>query len=416
MKIIQSYWSLPNQTNDLDINGRSKGGFIDIRFNYMSWALSCLSLKKFYKNVELITDKQGENLLIDTLKLPYTNVSVELDGLNHYHSKLWAIGKIKAYQMQTAPFLHVDGDVFIWKPLGDKEFLNNKLVVQNIERSYEYYAEILNSLTANFDYMPQTVKNNYAELKDYTSVNAGIIGGNDVDFFQLYTNEAFNFVDKNADKLDSINTGLFNCVYEQYLFYCLTKEQNIDITPLLQLEPKKEFSELMCFNLVPFEKSYVHLIGFAKSSIYACEQVEMRLKYEHPQYHKLIDNLFKDAYFPKRQARFKKLKKIYDFMSTATIDSFLAQPFQLNPHVHCSEETNILTYTPPQFCKKTKTPVEGWDALLNVFQEPICGNDIMEVLSDNNEVTDVSKLKRMVVSYLSEHLIYTDILDFAKSA
>lgn len=412
MKIIQSYWSLPNQTHDLDTNGRSKGGFIDIRFNYMSWALSCLSLKKFYKNVELITDKQGENLLIDILKLPYSNVTVALDSLNNYHPKLWAIGKIKAYQLQTEPFLHVDGDVFIWKPFGDKEFSNNKLIVQNIERSYEYYSEILDSLTTNFNYIPQIVKTNYAELKDFTSVNAGIIGGNDMDFFQTYTHEAFNFVDKNIDKLDSINTGLFNCVYEQYLFYCLAKEKNITITPFLQLKPKKEFSELMCFNLVPYEKSYVHLIGFAKSSFYACEQVEMRLKYEYPQYHKLINQLFKEAYFPKRKERFNKLKKIYDFMSKATIDSFLAQPFQLNPHVHCSEDTNILSYNSPQFNKKTETPVEGWDALLNVFQEPTCGNEIMEVLSDNNEM-DLEKLKRTVVNYLSEHLIYTDVLNFA---
>ncbi len=414
MKIIQSYWSLPNQTHDLDINGRSKGGFLDIRFNYMSWALSCLSLKKFYKNVELITDKQGENLLIDTLKLPYTNVTVALDSLNTYHSKLWAIGKIKAYQMQTEPFLHVDGDVFIWKPFGDKEFYTHKLIVQNIERSYDYYEKILYSLTSNFDYIPEAIKINYSKLMDYTSVNAGIIGGIDIDFFQCYTNEAFSFVDKNIKQLETINTGLFNCVYEQYLFYCLAKEKNVKITPFLNFEPKKEFTELMCFNLVPFEKSYVHLIGFAKSSIYACEQVEMRLKYEYPQYHKLINHLFKDSYFPKRKERSNKLKKIYDFMSNATIDSFLAQPFQLNPHVECQNEGSLLIYQSPQYNKKTKISVEGWDALLSVFQEPTCGNEILEVLMNHNEnVFELKQLKLEVVSYLTEHLIYKDILTFA---
>ncbi len=87
MKIIQSYWSLPSESRDKDVNGRSNGGFLDARFNYMSWALSCLCLKRFYKDVELVTDEKGKKMLIDTLKLPYTKVTVCLDDLNHYNPK-----------------------------------------------------------------------------------------------------------------------------------------------------------------------------------------------------------------------------------------------------------------------------------------------------------------------------------------
>jgi len=76
-----------------------RGGWSDKKYNYMSWAFSCLQFKKYYSEVELITDKLGKELLIDKLELPYTSVKVELDQLNSYHSDLWALGKIVKYNL-----------------------------------------------------------------------------------------------------------------------------------------------------------------------------------------------------------------------------------------------------------------------------------------------------------------------------
>ena len=42
----------------------------------MSWVLSCLSLRNYYDDVELYTDKLGYELLIEKLRLPYTYVHV----------------------------------------------------------------------------------------------------------------------------------------------------------------------------------------------------------------------------------------------------------------------------------------------------------------------------------------------------
>ena len=61
MKIIQSYWSLPSENNEQnDEHGRSKGGWLHHKYNLMSWAFSCLKLREFYDEVELITDKKGK--------------------------------------------------------------------------------------------------------------------------------------------------------------------------------------------------------------------------------------------------------------------------------------------------------------------------------------------------------------------
>ena len=66
MKIIQSYWTKPNlKKANLHISDRNNGGWLDKRYNYFSWALSCLTLRELYKEVELYTDEQGAELLIN---------------------------------------------------------------------------------------------------------------------------------------------------------------------------------------------------------------------------------------------------------------------------------------------------------------------------------------------------------------
>lgn len=182
MKIVQSYWSHPSTFNDESINARSKGGFIDKRFHYMSWALSCLSLKRFYKKVELITDKAGSKLLVTELELPYTDIEVCLDQLNHYHPNLWAIGKIKTYQLQTEPFLHIDSDIYVWKKLGNLSFHKSPLIVQNVEYDCKWNIEAMVNNEKKLSFLPEEINGAYKK-SDFTSINAGVIGGTDLDFF-----------------------------------------------------------------------------------------------------------------------------------------------------------------------------------------------------------------------------------------
>jgi hypothetical protein len=67
MKIVQTLWTLPSLSDKSSKNilqNRLKGGWINQRYNYFSIAYSCLTLKKFYNKIELITDDFGEDLLI----------------------------------------------------------------------------------------------------------------------------------------------------------------------------------------------------------------------------------------------------------------------------------------------------------------------------------------------------------------
>jgi hypothetical protein len=110
IRSIQSFWSC-NQTNLLSTNA----GWLAPEYNLMGWTLSCLQLKQYFNEVVLYTDSIAARMLIDYLKLPYNEVICTMDALNHYNPELWALPKIYTYSVQQQPFLHVDGDVFIWE-------------------------------------------------------------------------------------------------------------------------------------------------------------------------------------------------------------------------------------------------------------------------------------------------------------
>ena len=146
MKFVQSCWSCGHK-NLLTHNA----GWYAPEYSLMAWALSCLQLKKYYKNVVLYVDTVSAKMLIDELKLPYSEIECSLDEFSFYHPQLWALPKIDTYSRQHAPFLHVDGDVFIWKPFDDY-LLEAGLIAQNKESGDEYYENIMQSLQRELTY------------------------------------------------------------------------------------------------------------------------------------------------------------------------------------------------------------------------------------------------------------------------
>ncbi|TRX26596.1 hypothetical protein FNW25_08215 [Flavobacterium franklandianum] len=227
MNIIQSSWAC-NQPDLLTSNS----GWLAPEYNLMSWTLSCLQLKQYYPNVGLYCDSVSAKTLIDVLQLPYSSVICNLDVLNTYNPKLWALPKIHAYSQQEKPFLHVDGDVFIWKKFDD-ELLKSGLIAQNLESATNYYEEIMKSFESKLTYFPEEIIIERELKKPILAYNAGIFGGTDVSFFKEYTEKAFEFVNKNISNLSVINVVNFNIFFEQYLFYCLAKKKKLNVNVLI---------------------------------------------------------------------------------------------------------------------------------------------------------------------------------------
>lgn len=288
MKIIQSYWSKPYEQSRI---GSQMGGWCDKMFHYMSCALSCLKLSEFYP-VELITDQKGEEILVDKIGLPYKSVTKVFDTLD-YPTELWAIAKIIAYDLQTEPFLHIDNDVYIWKSFPES-IVNGVLCVQSIEETYIHNELFTAEIIENLEYIPNAIIEHRAGSSDRRSVNAGIIGGNDLMFIHEYAKEATRFVEQNAAYVRKLKElGHFNVVFEQYLFYCMANQQKKNISYLLTDLKDLGYRELVRFWDIPSRASYIHTLASYKRHYVIAEQVAQRLWYEYPEYfyriHQLIE-------------------------------------------------------------------------------------------------------------------------------
>jgi hypothetical protein len=300
MKIIQSFWS-QNLTNPLTENY----GWLSEPYNWLSWILSANQLAKFYK-VELYTDQKGYEILIDKLQLPYHKVHVILDELNHYHKSLWAMPKIKTYSLQNEPFLHVDGDVFIWEKFSN-ELLKGDFITQNLEITTEYYEEMWNEICPNLLYVPNEMKD-YINNSNSYAYNMGIIGGNNYEYFKHYAAISTEFVDNNKSVWNSINGFNFNIFFEQVLFYNMIKESSGKVSCLFSDTPNdNDYIGFGDFDKVPNQKNYLHLLGTYKKSERICNNLETYVIKEYPEYFERLRKLF-PSYFLHYEMSFDKSK------------------------------------------------------------------------------------------------------------
>ncbi len=291
--IVQSYWSKPSFDSAYpQEDNRFGGGWIHERYNYMSWALSCLTLRKYYKNVILFTDDLGKELLIDRLELLYTDVRLDLNDLEKYDSRLWAVGKLYTYSLQDKPFIHVDGDVYIWNKFN---LFSEKqdIIVQN---KYDFtthhnYEKVKKFLLEELNEVPDAIVEQWKKQTNLFSINAGVIGGVDIAFFKEYTKRAFDFIHSNTDKIPFFPRDYLNVIFEEVLFFCMASQSQKNISCLFPVMDE-EFTKVTCFHMVPKLATYIHLLGRAKKDKFAGQQVERRLRYEFPSYYEKINSYF----------------------------------------------------------------------------------------------------------------------------
>ncbi len=289
MKIIQSFWS--GQNNDIFDNR----GWLSYEYHWLGWILSCNQLRKFYDEVELYTDSFGYEILIKKLKLPYTKVHVILDEMKNYPKDLWAIAKIKTYELQDKPFLHIDGDVFIWDKFPD-ELIAGSLIAQNLENTTDYYREMWNEIAPQLSYIPDEILNYHNNISNL-GCNMGIIGGNDIAFFQEYTKKSFEFVDKNKENWKKFNLFNFNIFFEQELFYEMATLQQKYISYLFdEVWGDNSYLGLGNFQDVPHKRFYLHLLGNFKRRLQICKSLESYVLKEYPQNFMRLKNLLPEKY------------------------------------------------------------------------------------------------------------------------
>jgi hypothetical protein len=288
-------------------HSRSNGGWLEKKYLYMSWALSCLQLNKFYDNLELVTDELGYTVLIDKLRLPYKRVIVSMDRLNHYHNDLWAVGKLYAYSLQQEPFIHVDGDVFSFEKF-DRRIENASLVAQNrLFIGAESFNAMVEHVLESFTDVPHHMRQSRQRQTFNCIYNSGIFGGHDIESILTYARTSLNFVNVNLelisrhiDYLERDSTTSFktnahdflNSIIESYFFTSFAGNAKIEC--LLEDATLSGFKNARFLDAESTRVTYTHPMYHNKKDTVVCAQLEYKLKQGFPDHHYRILSLLDD--------------------------------------------------------------------------------------------------------------------------
>ncbi|MGC4130240.1 MAG: hypothetical protein QM564_11955 [Bergeyella sp.] len=222
-KIVYSLWTKPS------------GNIMENAVNWYSpkahllcLALSVLKSKEHFKEVELVTDSEGWEI-IKQLELPFTSVRLILDDIPKHQYGFWALGKIYAYKAQDKPFVHLDNDAILWYGLPDWA-LKSEVFVQNTEDEGWFEGSYVPEINHANKVLKSFPKNWEITREAFCT---GIFGGCDIEFIQEYCDEALKFLNdrSNQDGWDSItNKGSYCIIFEQYILACLCHYRNKEVT------------------------------------------------------------------------------------------------------------------------------------------------------------------------------------------
>lgn len=285
MNILQTFYN--NSPVESLINVAT--GFHSPEVHWLSVAYSCLQLRKYHPDQSLILygNESVIDLFINHFQLPYTDY-VELKETCGVKSKLYAWPKIETYSKQTEPFIHIDNDVFIWEPLPERLFSAN-LIAQHKELDSGFYMRIFRHIQEHNIKLPDFV-DDCIDSTHVQAYNAGLFGGQDLDFFSKYLKEIKRFISDNEDQINTMPEHfLMNVVYEQWIFAGMVKKLHLEVETYYKdvvVDFKMPVSETMAAIQSPYSK-YLHLMNHKRNK--ACNLMIQRNMYkEYPDYYKII--------------------------------------------------------------------------------------------------------------------------------
>jgi len=290
MKIVQTFWSRPIVDR---MSTSYNGGWLEKKYNYMSLSLSCLLLKRLYGQVELVTDDEGKHILIDVLRLPYSTIKVELNKLSGYNNNLTCAAKFYTYSIQKEPFIHVDGDFFLYeKP--DRGIERYPCVVAN---EIDFYPPAFDRF---LDYMESLQMAAEEVARGY---NPGFFGGNAPTYIAGFAKGCLDLFDKNLDFINKnidFATGdsvvaqegvhpfaYVNMIIESYFFHSFAKGHGIKVGRAFEHQDAGSSGNGAMLGIGPRVKYRQPMYDKRRPSV--CLQLEYQLRKRYPeQYHTIL--------------------------------------------------------------------------------------------------------------------------------
>ena len=287
MRAVWSFWSAPYRTH-------YHRQWFSEKHHQLSWILSVGQATQHYPDLWLVTDSDGARLLVDTLGLPFRHVDLGFDALAASHDpEWWVLGKLTAYAAQTAPFVHLDNDVFLWNALpaavtAAPVFAQNPEIFYIEDQSLYRLEAFLHGIERLGGWLPPEWSW-YARRRGNRALCCGIFGGHDVNFIRHYAQSAVAVIRHPRNQAVWPTLGVRdNILVEQYfLSACLEFHRNDLASPYVGLEAAYLFSSSAeAFDpLAATRLGYTHLIGDAKNNRDIADRLEHRVKSNYPNFY-----------------------------------------------------------------------------------------------------------------------------------
>lgn len=267
-RIVYSLWTSPMDEQTVGFN--TEKAFIEC------FSLSLHFSKKWFKEVHLVTDLKGEQLM-KKYGLTFDNINTDLETvMKDVYKGHWSLGKIYACKIQDKPFIHLDNDAILFKPLPES-FLNSEIGFQNIEteEQEQWYKLLLTHAEENYKTKPV-----WFDGTDFKAYNCGIMAFNKFDIIYEWWDEALKYIDYLDNSGFNYDHHLSCLIYEQFAIYHLCKHRsyNVDLLSFYGRPEQRDLGFLP--NDLAAKLGYTHLIATCKRNPKIELKIRERLKKE----------------------------------------------------------------------------------------------------------------------------------------
>jgi hypothetical protein len=280
MRALWSFWSEPLLTS-------RKEAWLAPKYHLFAWVLSVELARQHFDELVLYSDNAGADLLVEQLRLPFTEVSRDLNQLQGTCPDWWALGKLCAYTQQRKPFVHLDTDVFLWKTLPAEltaapVFAQNPEFITFHQCTYEpeWFERALAARPGTW--LPEAWRWYRKQPCPQIAPNCGIVGGSDVELLRDYAAQALELLKhpSNSVALESLGNRIGHMILvEQYFLGAIAHHRGVPIRYLFS-----SFEE--AFDPAnAAEKGFTHLISDAKRSPVLSDRLEVRIQRDYPEYY-----------------------------------------------------------------------------------------------------------------------------------
>ena len=284
MRAVWSFWSRPYQ-------GHYGSNWTSDRHHLLAWVLSVETARQHYPDTWLVTDDEGARLLVDGLGLRFNQVSTDLNRLSACDPAWWSLGKLAAYSLQTAPFVHIDDDVFLWKRLPER-LERASILAQNPEPFSSFAIYRPDRMVRALNYPAQgwlpPEWSWYRVPGPKWGLNCGIFGGCAVDLIRQYAQAGLRIIEDPANRSGLarlVSKGLDMVVVEQYLSAAFGAVQ-----PARSGRSRRGVQVEFLFRSMgecwktasAVEAGYTHLLGGRKKNPEVARVLERRVRQDYP--------------------------------------------------------------------------------------------------------------------------------------